>query len=193
MSLFVRQISRWLSATLLSILLSACASVESGKGYYALPVSVGDQLIVQQELVIIPGNSRLYVQYGEAFFYTEINQYEPFCFFRMRETAPVQQTVPAGTYTVTAVARDETEVVRLVPILVASDRLLADGGGYGPTTYQLFMTLKFNDGQTGLRDLVCMGGFAAPYATKPVTMEAILSALGELASFIGQVQDLTAR
>lgn len=173
----------WLAGVLIFILLQSCASKGESVGFYSLPVSKGDQLEVKQALVVRPGNSRVYLQYGTVMPYSEINQYESFCFFRMNTTLPVQQRVETGLYTVTVVSGDEVEVVQMLPVDIASRFMLSGDGGYGPITYQLTMRLDANDVHTELRDLVCLGGYAAPYDAMPVHMDAIRSALGELADF----------
>ena len=111
--------------------------------------------------------------------YGATNQYEPFCYFLLRDPLPVTQQIKPGVFEVDSVWLDETTVGVDQPVKVAA----AVGVGFGdrtPIAYQFHIRLKTPD-QANVT-LVCSGAFEMPLMAAPIRLPELQEALGDYAT-----------
>ena len=108
-------IFKLLPVTLLAagvLLLAGCQGAGSRTGFYSSPLQPGDEVILLKPLTIPSGKARIYLQGGQTGSYGGSNQYEPFCYFLVRDPLPAEQQLKPGSFVVHSVWLDETTVSR---------------------------------------------------------------------------------
>lgn len=157
--------------------LSACQSTGVKMGYYSNAVGEGTELELVKTLQIPAGLARIYLQAGEAQRYGEIDQYRPFCFFLMRDPAPLARDIQPATFVVSSVILREQDVRLATPVRLAHVGLFGGSDGPGVIAYETHMLLQAA-GQRSPERLVCSGAFAEPYKAAPIRLEQMRQALG---------------
>ncbi len=166
-------------ALLMALALAACQSTGSGKdGYFSNPVGVGTELEVVEPLHVPASLARVYLQGGEVGRYTDIDQYQPFCYFLMHQTSPVAQEIRPAVFRVRSVELREQDVRLATPLRVV--HLGAFGGSDGPgvIAFETHMVLEVAD-QADPERLVCSGAFAPPAEAAPIRLAEMRLVLGK--------------
>ena len=163
---------------LASLGLAACQSAATAtKGYFSSPVVAGTELELVEALRIPAGRARVYLQGGEARSYSEINQYQPFCYFLMRGPSPVARDVQPATFEIRSVGLREQDVRLAIPLRVAGRGIFGISDGPGVIAFETHMVLNAPD-QAGPERLVCSGAFAPPHEAAPIRLAEMSQALG---------------
>lgn len=160
--------------------LAACQSSTSRNGFWSSPLQPGDQLEVRKELSIPAGKARVYLQHGRITSYGGSNQYEPFCYFLMRDPLPAGQVIRPGVFDVDSVRLNETSVMREFPVRVAVSLGIGLGGDRMPIAQQFHYSLKSTE-QANMT-LVCSGAFDEPLTAAPIRLPELREALGDYAT-----------
>ena len=172
-----------LSAVLLAastLVLAGCQSAGSRTGYYSSPLLPGDEVIMLKTLEIPSGKARVYLQDGKIRSYGSSNQYEPFCYFLVKDPLPASQQIKPGTFVVQSVWLDETTVSVEYPVRMASVLSMGMGGGSrSPIAYQFHIALKTVDQQDMV--LICSGAYDMPDQAAPIRLPELRQALGDYA------------
>ncbi len=161
--------------------MTACKTVDTVGGFYGSSLEPGAKIEVRQELQVPPGLARIYLQYGQTMQYTAVDQYQPFCYFLMRQPLPVVQLIHPGVFLITAVLVDDVDVRLSLPVKVAGELSYASSTGRGPLAWQTFMELVAAD-QPEVKTLVCSGAYASPALAEPVRLDEIDRVFGDLAT-----------
>jgi hypothetical protein len=161
------------------LLLASCQGAGSRTGYYSSPLQPGDELIMLKTLTIPSGKARIYLQGGKTGSYGGSNQYEPFCYFLVRDPLPAKQQIKPGTFVVDSVWLDETTVSVEYPVRLAAAYSVGSGGGRSPIAYQFHIALKAVDQQDVT--LVCSGAYDMPVTAAPIRLPEVRQALGDYA------------
>lgn len=161
------------------LLLASCQGTGSRTGYYSSPLQPGDEVIMLKALTIPSGKARIYLQGGKTGSYGGSNQYEPFCYFLVRDPLPVEQQIEPGTFVVDSVWLDETTVSIEYPVRLAAAFSIGGGGSRSPIAYQFHIALKAPDQQPVT--LVCSGAFDMPITAAPIRLPEVRQALGDYA------------
>ena len=117
--------------------------------------------MLNQPLTFAPGSHQAFIQGGKAetnklFPFTGgFDQYYPFCYFELYQSAEHSLTIHSGRFAITRVRLEETEVVSLMPVRVASS---SDKGGLELVVQLLIMELS-SQSQSEVEQLVCAEGF----------------------------------
>ena len=156
-----------------------CESTGSGGGFWSSPVKLGDEIEIKKDIPIPAGLARVYLQHGKITGYGGTNQYEPFCYFVMREPLPVRQTIRPGILRVEHVWLNETDVRLHAPVRLAALASVI-GGNRMPIAHQFHIRLESAE-QPDVRLLVCSGAFDMPIAAKPIRLPEMREALGTYA------------
>ncbi|VAW81397.1 hypothetical protein MNBD_GAMMA13-1217 [hydrothermal vent metagenome] len=151
--------------TVLAILLAGCQSVGSRTGLYSSPLQPGDEVIMLKALTIPSSMARVYMQAGKTMSYGESNQYEPFCYFLLRDPLPAEQVIKPGIFVIHSTWLDEVTISVEYPVRVAA---LFPVGGRSPIAYQFHFKLKAADQQN--ITLVCSGAFDDPLSAAPIRL-----------------------
>jgi len=175
-------IFKLLPVTLLAagvLLLAGCQGTGSRTGFYSSPLQPGDEVILLKPLTIPSGKARIYLQGGQTGSYGGSNQYEPFCYFLVRDPLPAEQQLKPGSFVVHSVWLDETTVSLEYPVRLAAMFSIGGGGSRSPIAYQFHMALK----AAGQQDvtLVCSGAFDMPLTAAPIRLPELRQALGDYA------------
>ncbi len=171
-----------LTVTLLAggvLLLAGCQGAGSRTGYYSSPLQPGDEVVILKTLTIPAGMARIYLQGGKTGSYGGSNQYEPFCYFLVKDPLPAEQQINPGTFVVHSVWLDETTVSVEYPVRLAATFSIGTGGGRSPIAYQFHIALKSADQQDVT--LVCSGAFDMPISAAPIRLPEVRQALGDYA------------
>ena len=161
------------------LLLASCQGTGSRTGFYSSPLQPGDEVIMLKTLTIQAGKARIYLQGGKTGSYGGSNQYEPFCYFLLRDPLPAEQQIKPGTFVVHSVWLDETTVSIEYPVKLAAAFSIGGGGSRSPIAYQFHMALKAADQQDVT--LVCSGAFDMPITAAPIRLPELRQALGDYA------------
>lgn len=161
------------------LLLASCQSAGSRTGFYSSPLQPGDEVIMLKILTIPSGLARVYVQGGRVTSYGGSNQYEPFCYFLVRDPLPAEQPIKPGTFVVQSVWLDNTSVSMEYPVRVAARFSMGGNGGRSLMAYQFHIELKAADQQDVT--LVCSGAFDDGILAKPIRLPEVRQALGDYA------------
>lgn len=161
------------------VLLVGCQATGSRTGYYSSPLQPGDEVIMLKALTIPSGQARIYLQGGKTVSYGGSNQYEPFCYFLVRDPLPAEQQIKPGTFVVHSVWLDETTVSVEYPVRLAVAFSIGGGGSRSPIAYQFHIALKAADQQDVT--LVCSGAFDMPITAAPIRLPEVRQALGDYA------------
>jgi len=119
------------------------------------------------------------LQQGHPTGYGGANQYQPFCYLRLRDPMPVAQRIEPEVMTVESVWLDTTTVSIEQPLHLAST-MLAFGGDRSPVAYQFRISLK-SGLSPGIR-LVCSGAFDVPVFARPIRPDEMRVVLGDYIS-----------
>jgi hypothetical protein len=158
--------------------LTACQSTGTGKaGYFSNPVSAGTELEVVKVLPVPAGLARVYLQGGEVLRYVDIDQYQPFCYFLMREPSPLAREIRPAVFRVLSIEFLEQDVRLATPLRLAHVGIAATSDDPGVIAYETHMLLDVS-GQSGPERLVCSGAFAAPSEAAPIRLAEMRQALG---------------
>lgn len=171
---------------MLALLITGCASHrEAWNQVYGVPVNSTVRLL--QPLTIPVRDTQVFIQEGTSKYeespFGSQDQYYPFCYFEVADISESPQIIEPDTFIVTAVSRDETDVIaEAAPIRVAGP-LLAQAGGGGSVRMIVRMTVMrlHSDRQPQMRKLVCAGGFDLESWAKLPTIKDIELALGNVA------------
>jgi hypothetical protein len=167
---------------LLVLPLASCHTTDYANSSHPGPLAPGAAIVLKRELQVPPGLARVYLQYGRAVRYEFVDQYAPFCYFRMRAPLPVVQTVAPGVLRVDSVTSEETEVRKSLPVRTAARTVLASDAGRGPIAYRSHMRLSA-PGQPDIQSLVCSGAFDTPFEAEPISFPELLQVFGDIAEF----------
>jgi len=159
--------------------LAGCQSSGSRTGYYSSPLLPGDEVIMLKSLAIPSGKARIYLQGGKTKSYGSSNQYEPFCYFLVRDPLPAEQQIKPGVFVVHSVWLDETTVSIERPVRLAAVFSMGGGGSRSPIAYQFHIALKSADQQDVT--LVCSGAYDMPVTAAPIRLPEVREALGDYA------------
>ncbi len=157
--------------------LSACQSTGVTTGYFSNPVSEGTELEIIKPLRVPAGQARVYLQADEVLRYSEIDQYKPFCFFLMRDPAPLARDIQPGVYPVRSVILREQDVRIEAPVQLVHAGLFGGSDGPGVIAFETHMLLGVK-GQMKPERLVCSGAFASPSEAAPIRLAQMRQALG---------------
>lgn len=158
--------------------LSACQSTGVNTGYFSNPVSEGTELELVEPLQVPAGLARVYLQGGEMRRYGEIDQYQPFCFFLMRDPAPLGRDIQPAVFVVRSVNLREQDVRIATPVRLAYQGLSWNSDGPGVIAFETHMLLNTTDDQSSPERLVCSGAFAPPAEATPIRLAQMRQALG---------------
>ena len=165
-----------------ALLLVGCQSAGSRTGYYSSPLLPGDEVIMLKTLEIPSGKARIYLQDGKIRSYGSSNQFEPFCYFLVKDPMPARQQIKPGTFVVQSVWMDETTVSLEYPVRLVASVFMSMGGGGGsrsPIAYQFHIALKADDQQDVI--LICSGAYDMPDQAAPIRLPELRQALGDYA------------
>ena len=164
---------------LMALGLAACQTTGSGKaGYFSNPVGVGTELEVAEPLQVPAGLARVYLQGGEVVRYADIDQYQPFCYFLMRQTSPVARDIRPAVFYVSSVELREQDVRLATPLRIVHLGALGGTDGPGVIAFETHMVLDIGD-QADPERLVCSGAFAPPAEATPIRLAEMRLALGK--------------
>ena len=160
----------------LTLLLSACASIQSATGGPGLKtIPVGSVLKLNQPLTIPARRARTGVQFGKAAI--GVDQWQPYCEFLVNTIAKTATTLPAGDYRITKVRRAEIPYAGVKPgsgKMVASSSESAawptqvSGAGYS-WLYKTTFSLE-SDVHPDIRQLECGNVFGTGYEARHITI-----------------------
>ena len=156
--------------------LAACQSAGQ-VDHFSNPVSAGTELELVDSLHLHGGLARVYLQAGEVRSYVDIDQYQPFCYFLMREPAPLARDIRPARFTVQSVMLREQDVRLPTPVRVAQWGVAEASDGPGVIAFETHMLLGVGD-QAGPERLVCSGAFAPPFEATPIRLAEMRQALG---------------
>jgi len=166
----------WLLSSLL--LLAACQGTPSRTGFYDSPLLPGDEVEILRDLVVPAGLARVYLQQGKTTGYGGTNQYEPYCYFLLRDPLPAEQRIVPGVLVVKKVWLDQTTVSLDLPSRLAS--VLSFGwGDRSPIAWQFHIELSAADRPR--LTLVASGAFDGPATAAPIRLAELREALGSYA------------
>ena len=134
--------------------------------------------MIKKDIPVPADKARVYLQRGRVAWSS--NDFEPFCYFRMRQPLPVAQAVSPGTLRIEYVSLNETDVAREIPVRFAGLSVMGGGGYRTPIAHQFRIGLKSDD-QPDVRLLVCSGAFDMPQTAKPIRLPEMREALGAYA------------
>ncbi len=157
--------------------LSACQSAGVKIGYFSNPVGKGTELELVKSLHVPAGLSRVYLQAGEMRRYSEIDQYQPFCYFLMPDPAPLGREIQPAVFVVRSVNLLEQDVRIATPVRLVYLGLSWTSDGPGVVAYETHMLLDTTDPASPER-LVCSGAFEPPAEAAPIRLAEMRQALG---------------
>jgi hypothetical protein len=167
----------WVVCAAVLLALCACQSTASRSGFYSSPLQPGDSIELLSELTVPPLSASVYLQNGRPTSYGGTNQYAPFCYFRLRDPLPVEQTLSPEVMEVESVWLDTATVSVERPLRLAAALATSAGGDRSPIAYQFRMKLK-SQAHSGIR-LVCSGAFDVPAIARPIRLPEMRAALGD--------------
>jgi hypothetical protein len=169
---------RIVMGVLVSLGLVACQSAGTNTtGYFSNPVGAGTELQLVKSLRVPAGLARVYLQGGEVRRYGTIDQYQPFCYFLMREPSPVARDIQPATFGVRSVVLFEQDVRLATPLRVAQRGVIGFSDGPGVIAFETHMRLDVPEKADPGR-LVCSGAFAPPVEAAPIRLAEMRLALG---------------
>ena len=166
---------------ILPLVLIGCAtgsSMVKWNSIYGVPVNSTVSLL--QPLTIRVRDTQAFLQDGIRIQGQSYDQYYPFCYFEIYTLASAEQTIEPDVFTITAVSREETQIVQTAPIKLASLIAFNVGGARSMTTQLTIMRIH-SEKQPDVRKLVCAGGFDDTHDTELPTIQEISHALGDIA------------
>ena len=170
---------------------AGCQAYQPTRGYYGNPLGPGAEIRVIRDISVPAGMARVYLQYGEPRAYVATDQYSPFCYFVMRQPLPVVQIIRPGVFTVESVSQIETEVRRVLPLMLVS-RTAFLGADVGPIALQSHMIVAAEE-QPDVRAIVCSGAFDAPLRAQPIRLDEMRAVLRGVAEIRATAMPQTAR
>ncbi len=179
-------------AILLCITPVTAIALTSSVTFYTSSTQVpeGSSVAINQPLTIESGNSKVYMQRGQAMSRIE-HTYEPYCYFatkRPKAEMKITATVQPTTFTVIKEYRRRDQTASLpydvaasvsIGVSIGSGTWLARAEG-GPQNLNYYMKLS-NNSQSPVTALVC-GVYAQPDERGIPTFDEIKSAVGSLAT-----------
>ncbi len=171
----------WLNRSwVLSVaVLCSCATtaVDEGSPYYRLPV--GTNVVLQQELAVQAGHTRVFLQQGKVVAKNRLDIYRPHCDFEQHAVSDGTAVIKADRFRVTAVSSGEDLVVQSDPLIHAGWNLVGEFDGVTLVNRYVQHTLS-SPGQPQVMRLTCHGGFAFPGQALTPSLTEMRAALGEV-------------
>ena len=179
-------------AILLCITPVTAIALTSSVTFYTSSTQVpeGSSVAINQPLTIESGNSKVYMQRGQAMSRIE-HPYEPYCYFatkRPKAEMKITATLQPTAFTVVKEYRRRDQTASLpydvatsvsIGVSIGSGTWLARAEG-GPQNLNYYMKLS-NDSQSPVTALVC-GVYAQPDERGIPTIDEIRTAVGSLAT-----------
>ncbi|MEJ1298237.1 MAG: hypothetical protein RNU03_17985 [Candidatus Sedimenticola sp. (ex Thyasira tokunagai)] len=169
-----------------AVILQGCATTttyDPSSRWYHPPV--GSVVQLHEDLVIVPRHTRVYLQDGEVWGYSQVDMVYPFCNFEVRERKPTQaQTIKADHFTVTRVEEGSVLVVEREPVQLASAEMRNRFRHWiiwkdGPRGINRFRHHWLgSDSQHNVMRLTCYGGKSEESEAQLPTLEEIRQVLG---------------
>lgn len=170
----------------LALLLTGCGIAPRPSGpesHYLLP-GVGSSVTVNQEIVVPPGRSRVFIQWGQVVPWRAVDRYIPHCNFEIRELAREGFTIAPGEFRVAEVRRLNEQVVAREAIQLASSGGWGIGGDGSYSHINLGVTMMLiSEKQPQVMRLTCYGAESEPSSALQPSIREIEEVLGALASF----------
>ena len=174
-----------IAVSILTFLLLGCAqpTIEDDDQAVRLP-SVSDEIQLDQDLVILSDNTRVFFQRGKVVAKKDLDHYHPSCDLEVRTLSPEVQHVEKDSFTVTRVIFSQESVVVWDGVRVA---WFGWGGGLwtegGQSIYRFIRMELHSDVQPDVLRLTCRGAYEDYHrASYPSPVE-IRIALGRFISF----------
>jgi hypothetical protein len=157
---------------------SAYVRVSPDEGFTQLQ---GAELVVKRDLLVPPGQARVFVQGGRATA-GGFDRYLAHCAFEVQRVSLDGFTINVGTFRVIQVQGSMQQVVMARPLLLASRQMLSAIGGTGGSTYhQGYHFWLASETQPEVRRMSCYGVYAEPPELEPPSLQEIAQVLGDVA------------
>ena len=170
---------------LLSLFLSACkpALISSEQGYF--PASEQSAIEILEPLKVSPNSARAFLQDGELKPQGNVDLYTVHCEVEVNKVSEQSQTIKPGRFEVISIQQDESPIVMILPLKVASLSLSwADNSPVDIKRYYSFrLSSHDNDSSPQVRAVICRGVQSEPYNAKLPTLEEMRKAVGSYLQF----------
>lgn len=167
---------------LLPALLAGCQALQPEPRLDSphFPVPEGTELVLNRPLTIQPNEVSTYIQFGLVMPYSDVERYEPYCKFELRQLQSVAREVQPDTFQVSEVERDWYLVQHRMPFRLAGLRVGGDEDAGGPAfrVSSTMMWLRSTAQPDALR-MTCEYWDDVTEA-RHLTIEEIRSALGDV-------------
>lgn len=163
-------------------LLVACQSslIESNNVY--LKPSSHSTIEITQPLDVYPNFSRAFLQGGEVISPEELDLYRVNCEVEINTVFETQQIIAPGKFNITAISQEESPIVMLKPVMLASLNYAST-----PTDIKQFFRFHLSaqdpDSKSQVRALTCRGIQANHASALLPTFEQIQAATGSYIKF----------
>jgi len=180
----------------ISLSLTACQStlIRTDSSYFE--PSPRSTIEITQSLSVSPNSARIYLQNGEPVFQGRLNLYDINCEIEVNTVSEERQTVNPGIFNVLAVIQDQSPIVMVQPIQLASLKYASGGGGGtgngggSPVDIKRFYKFRLSaqesdSAQSGaqVRSVICRGAQNEPYKAELPTLEEMKAAAGSYIKF----------
>lgn len=169
--------------------LAACQSALIRTNNSYLEVASYATIEITQSLEVSPNSARAYLQNGELIPPAKLDLYNVNCEIEINTVKETRQIIKPGTFNVIAISQDESPIVMLEPVRVASLNYawLYDS----PVDIKLYYRFRLSPAQAPeaveqavqVRSLICRGVQAEPYRAELPTLEQMRAASGRFVKF----------
>ncbi len=173
--------SRCVVIVLAVLLLVGCRTGVTTDPAYIIPTA-GSLVRVKSQLVVPPGQTRVFLQRGQVVTKGSLDRYYPSCNFEVWALRQQPTIIHPGTFAVTKTRRDINRVVSLEPVRVAGLGWADyDDGGHAMIMHVVHMWLQ-SAKQPNVYKLTCRSWLDVPSDAKQPTVADMREALGNRAS-----------
>ena len=148
--------------------------------YFQIPA--GSQLILKQELQILPNTGRVYIQYGKVTKDKSVDRYYPHCWLSSRKISNKPATIQPDTFTISRSIKDKFYVHSDKPLLFASAKSVFDLSASSSSSSIEYMTIMsiHSDKQADIHEFTC-SHWEDPSDAYHLTVEQMNRTLGSIA------------
>jgi hypothetical protein len=172
---------------MLALLLTGCSQrylVNDDPTYaYNLP-PVGSRIVLKKPLRVPGGETRIFLQGGEAMKKSEFDRYKASCSFELRKLADTARNIEPDSFLVTEVQRLTQEVVQRKPAFSGFLKVAMQDSGGKPMVTQGYHLWLGSEKQPDVMRMTCRGAFDDLSRADPPSLEEVKQSLGDYAELI---------
>ena len=165
----------------IALLLTACQSILIEKDGSYVAAKTHGSIEITRSLRVSPNSARAYLQQGKVISNSQLNLYDIDCEIEINTVSEQAQLIEPGVFNILSINSDESPIVMLKPLMVASLQLAfaSDSPVDIKRFYHFKLSAQDSNSKSQVRAMICRGVQDNPSEAILPTFEQMQQATGE--------------